>query len=191
MKKEGVNIYTERYSDFASAIAQYEKEMRRLFEQQEKPQVLKSEALPEPAPVPMPIPVPEPAKSEEPPKEQTVDFGSVIVEVTTARGAIPLEGVTVVISSLDFEDSKGRKELIKIEQTGSEGRTKPVALPTVNKDLSLTPGNNEPFSTVYVSAQTRGYFPVKDRPVDIFMDETSILKIDLVPKPENLKGEML
>ncbi|MBP1569422.1 MAG: hypothetical protein J6A12_03410, partial [Oscillospiraceae bacterium] len=56
------------------------------------------------------------------------------------------------------------------------------------RELSLEPGSSEPFSTFYVTASEKDFEPVKSRPVDVFAIEVSILKIDLVPKPEKLYG---
>ncbi len=157
-------------------MEQYEREMRRLFSEK------KPEGLPIIKETLSPV--------EEVPVPETKNEGKLIVEVTTAKGAVPLSEVTVVIDRTDLNDPKGRKELIKIEETNADGRTKPVSIQTVNKNLSLEPGNSDPFSTVYVSAQIRNFEPVRDRPVDLFTDEISILKIDLVPKPEVLGEEM-
>ena len=181
-EKEGVFISTERYTDFNRMIEQYEQEMRRLFAEKQKASDLKEkEENFEIAPQQPEI------KKEQ---KQTVPdgFGSIIVEITTGRGAVPLSGIDVVIDRLDFADPYGRQELVAVLETDQSGRTKPVAVKTVSKDLSLVPGNSEPFSTFYVTASEKGFEPVKSRPVDVFANEVSILKIDLVPKPENLNG---
>jgi len=39
-----------------------------------------------------------------------------------------------------------------------------------------------------VTASEKGFEPAKNRPVDVFANEVSILKIDLIPKPEKLFG---
>ena len=181
-EKEGVFISTERYSDFNSMIERYEQEMRRLFAEKQKATDLKVKEES------FEITPPQPEIKAE--QRQTVSdgFGSIIVEVTTGRGAIPLSGIDVVIDRLDFSDPYGRQELIAVLETDQSGRTKPVEVKTVSKELSLVPGNSEPFSTFYVTASEKGFEPVKSRPVDVFANEISILKIDLVPKPENLGG---
>lgn len=187
-------ISTERYSDFNSMIERYEQEMRKLFEEKQKnsgfeePAVEVMEHLKNVVPVPE-IPEKEPEiKSEEPPKIVPDGIGNIIVEVTTGRGAVPLAGIDVVIDRLDLDDPKGRQELVAVLETDQSGRTKPVPVKTVSRELSLVPGNAEPFSTFYVTASEKGFEPVKSRPVDVFANEVSILKIDLVPKPENLYG---
>ena len=178
-------ISTERYSDFNSMIERYEQEMRRLFSEKQKNAVFE-----EPVKAVM-----APPKKEEPPIEVVPEekaildgTGKIIVEVTTARGAVPIEGADIVIDRLDFDDPKGRMRLVAVETTNQSGRTREVEVKTVSRELSLVPGNGNPFSTFYVSAAETGFEPVKNRPVDVFSNEVSILKIDLVPKPENLSG---
>ncbi len=185
-------------------IEQYEKEMRKLFEESRKANTEFSEPVIEAAvykedepEVPefqqreqdgieipqMPV-LPMPEKNEKTEQKK----GNIIVEVTTARGAVPLNGVTVVIDRFDKNDPMGRKELIAVRETNQSGRTDPVAVFAEERELSLEPGQNDPFFTYYVSAKEKGYAPVKDRPVDVFSGEISILKIDLIPKPENLSA---
>ena len=173
-------IPTERYSDFNSMIERYEQEMRKLFAEKQK--IAEEEKF-----VPEVLPV-ETKIQKEQTKFVPDGTGSIIVEVTTGRGAVPLSGIDVVIDRLDFDDPKGRQKLVAVLETDQSGRTKPVEVETVSKELSLVPGNSEPFSTFYVTASEKGFEPVKSRPVDVFASEVSILKIDLVPKPENLNG---
>lgn len=196
-------IATERYSDFNSMIEQYEQEMRRIFAEKQK---IADSITDESESIRQVLNVTDenetnnligiPQETQEAPlKEGTTDsriisdgVGNIIVEVTTARGAIPMEGTDVVIDRLDGNDENGRQELIAVETTNQSGRTRPVSVNTVSKELSLVPGNSEPFSTFYVTAAVMGFEPVKSRPVDVFANEISILKIDLIPKPEHLSG---
>lgn len=196
-------ILMERYSDFNSMIERYEKEMRRLFEEKQRVSGFEEPAVQtadfsataqmtdftEPenlAEEKTDIPVFNvPDEPEEKTAENVERKGKIIAEVTTGRGAVPLSGVTVVIDRLDAEDPIGRKELVAVKITDQSGRTAPAEVNALPKDLSLEPGNTDPFTTFYVSAEAKGFEPVKNRPVDVFSDEISILKIDLVPKPEN------
>ena len=183
-------IPTERYSDFNDMIARYEQEMRKLFAEKHK-ETLPEEKVSETSEPVKNIPrIPEEkTERENKPKQIVPDgIGNIIVEVTTGRGAVPLSGVDVVIDRLDIYDPKGRQELIAVETTDQSGRTKPVPVKTVSRELSLEPGNTEPFSTFYVTAAEKDFEPVKSRPVDVFANEVSILKINLVPKPEKLYG---
>ena len=183
-------ISTERYSDFNSMIERYEQEMRKLFAEKQKISGFEEPAKEVTAPLKNVVPVQEitEIKREEQPKTVPDGIGNIIVEVTTGRGAIPLPEIDVIIDRLDLDDPDGRQELIAVLETDRSGRTKPVAVKTVSRELSLVPGNSEPFSTFYVTASEKGFEPVKNRPVDVFANEVSILKIDLIPKPENLYG---
>ena len=182
-------IPTERFSDFNSMIERYEQEMRKLFAEKQKETGFSEKAKESFAPIEI-IPEKDEIKKTLPPEDKTVPegIGNIIVEVTTGRGAVPLSGVDVVIDRLDIDDPRGRKELIAVKTTDQSGRTKPVPVKTVSRELSLEPGNSEPFSTFYVTASEKDFEPVKNRPVDVFANEVSILKIDLVPKPEKLYG---
>ena len=200
-EKEGVFIYTERYSDFNSMIEQYEKEMRRLFEESRRANGDFLEPAAETAVFPQDYPeVPElrQTEQEEPeilvPEKTKAGFskeknGKIIVEVTTGKGAVPLSGVTVIIDRFDSKDPMGRKELVAVRETNRSGRTETVMVSAAERELSLEPGSADPFSTYYVSAGQKGFVPVKDRPTDVFSGEVAILKIDLIPMPENLSGE--
>lgn len=203
-------IFTERYSDFNSMIEQYEKEMRKLFEESRRANGTFDEPAAETAVFPEDAPevpqflqkeqdnteIPEYEEktqqmsvAEEPSVQNTENKeGSIIAEVTTAKGAVPLAGVTVVIDRFDQKDPMGRKELIAVRETNENGRTSAVSVPAEEKELSLEPGQSDPFSTYYVSVWEKGYTPIKNRPADVFSDEVSILKIDLVPNPENLSA---
>ena len=183
-------ISTERYSDFNSMIERYEQEMRKLFAEKQKISGFEEPVREVMEPLKNVVPVQEitEIKREEQPKTVPDGIGNIIVEVTTGRGAIPLPEIDVIIDRLDFDDPDGRQELIAVLETDRSGRTKPVAVKTVSRELSLIPGNSEPFSTFYVTASEKGFEPVKNRPVDVFANEVSILKIDLIPKPENLYG---
>ena len=183
-------ISTERYSDFNSMIERYEQEMRKLFSEKQKISGFEEPVREVMEPLKNVVPVQEitEIKKEEQPKTVPDGIGNIIVEVTTGRGAIPLPEIDVIIDRLDLDDPDGRQELIAVLETDRSGRTKPVAVKTVSREHSLVPGNSEPFSTFYVTASEKGFEPVKNRPVDVFANEVSILKIDLVPKPENLYG---
>jgi len=132
MRKKVFFIPTERYSDFNSMIERYEQEMRRIFAEKQRISGFEEPAaetavFPEDAPA-VPefqqreqdnIKVPEPEREEkaQPLPEIVPDgIGHIIVEVTTARGAVPLSGVDVVIDRLDTDDAKGRQELITLKQ---------------------------------------------------------------------------
>lgn len=116
------------------------------------------------------------------------DSGYIIVSTNSGRDAIPISGATVVIDRLDEHDHDSRQELVAVLTTNQSGRTEPVKVRTVSRTLSQSPGDLGPFVTYYVSAKSFGYYPVINRPVDVFGGETSLLELELIPLPEDLSG---
>ena len=181
---------TERYSDFNSMIEKYEREMRRIFEEKQKisfeePSAKTAAFIPD-SPTIMQYPKEQNNINIPEEKEQPDKTGTITVEVSTAKGVVPISDAVVLIDKLDVKDELGRKELLAVLSTNQSGRTNPLEVNAMPRDLSLEPGSSDPFTTFYVSAEKKGFEPVKNRPVDVFADEISILKIDLIPKPENL-----
>lgn len=117
------------------------------------------------------------------------DLGQIIVTVTSGRDAYPIAGVNVIIDRDDVNDGGGRQELVGVLVTNSSGRTEPITVETVNRDLSREPNEKgDTFTTYYVSARKDGYFPIDKYPVDVFGGQTSILELSFVPQPEYLGG---
>lgn len=201
-----MKIYNERYSDFESMIKRYEREMRETYENKNRG-INSEEPMINDGVFPNekePSFVSEQIEAE----NQTVDDSSrdsdyedspaseddkgyIIVITNSGRGAVPLEGVNVVVDRVNEDDPNHRQELVKILSTNSSGRTSKIEVSTVGRRLSQVPGNPGPFATYYVSANLSGYIPVRDQPVDVFGGETSLLKIELVPEPEDLGGGKL
>ena len=69
--------------------------------------------------------------------------GYLTVRVSTARGAIPLEGATVNVRGDDADSS----EIIFSLLSDRDGRTPTVTLPTPPKENSTSPGISPAFST--------------------------------------------
>ena len=117
------------------------------------------------------------------------DLGQIIVTATSGRDAYPIAGVNVIIDRTDANDGGGRQELVGILVTNSSGRTEPLTVETVNRDLSREPDEKgDTFTTYYVSARKAGYFPIDKYPVDVFGGQTSILELSFTPEPEYLGG---
>lgn len=117
------------------------------------------------------------------------DLGKIIVTATSGRDAYPIAGVNVIIDRADTNDGGGRRELVGILVTNSSGRTEPLTVETVNRDLSREPDEKgDTFTTYYISARKAGYFPIDRYPVDVFGGQTSILELSFTPEPECLGG---
>ena len=195
-------INNERYSDFESLIARYEREMREAYGKTPLPMAgppAEPAKMPEepelsgvaPAKMPEEPPLSERPFPEEPPAEEDErhpqdDTGKIMVTANAGRGAVPLSGVSVLIDRNDPDDGIRRQELVGLLETDSSGKTEEISVQTVSRLLSLVPGNEGPFATYYVSTRLAGYVPVDHRPVDVFGGQTSLLKVEMVPEAEDL-----
>ncbi len=113
-------------------------------------------------------------------------MGYVIVNVTTARGAIPLEGAVVRI--FNYENGGENGALVVTQKTNSSGRTERIPLPAPPRSASQTPGNGKSYSTYNIDAQYDGYYNQYYINVPIFDGVTAIQNVDLVPVAENGRG---
>ena len=115
--------------------------------------------------------------------QKNTGVGYVIVNVTTARGAIPLGGAVVRIFNYENEGKNG--SLIITQKTNSSGRTDRIPLPAPPRSSSQSPGNGKSYSTYNIDAQYDGFYNQYYINVPIFDGVTAIQNIDLVPVAEN------
>ena len=106
--------------------------------------------------------------------------GYLIVQVTTANTAIPLEGAFVRIS----RDAPGNAVLYEL-RTGADGRTERVALSAPPRSASLSPGGGTAFSPYNIEVTLAEYGSTVYQHVPIFDGITSIQGADLIPLPQN------
>lgn len=138
------------------------------------PQMQTPEA-PEPQ-QPTPMSPTEPA--ETPPMSGT---GYLVVRVTTASGAIPLEDALVTVK----EYSQDNDEIITVKKTNSSGLTEKISLPAPSKNISLGAGRGKAYSTYYIEVLKDNYIPQHYINVPIFDGVTAIQNADMIPYPEN------
>ena len=107
--------------------------------------------------------------------------------VTTALGAIPLEGALVTVSTA--ADENGARTLLYAVPTDAGGLTPPLPLPTPPRGNSLTPDSGPPFAVYTVEASRAGYTPRAALYVTMFADVPALLPIALTPLPENAASD--
>ena len=90
--------------------------------------------------------------------DNNMGYGYMIVRVTTARGAIPLEGATVTVHNYDPEFESGRGDIIAVYTTGQSGLTEKFALPAPPRELSMSPGNGKTYAVYNLSVTKPGYY---------------------------------
>lgn len=109
--------------------------------------------------------------------------GSLVVFVTTARSAIPVQDARVSIFKPDT------KQLLGFRRTNAEGIASRFETTTPNIDLSLTPQNPDnayetPFAIFDVQVDHPKYQSVLIEDVQVFSDRESIQNVDLIPLAE-------
>lgn len=111
--------------------------------------------------------------------------GYMIVRVTTARGAIPLEGATVTVSDYFDENTKERGNAIYTLKTNASGLTDKFALPAPPRELSQSPGNGKSYLTYNIAVTKDGYYQQNYINAPVFEGITSIQNADMIPLSDN------
>ena len=114
--------------------------------------------------------------------------GYLIVQVTTARGAIPLEGAKVDIRAYDPEEASNpatRADVLMSLTSGRDGNTIRIPLPAPPRALSEKPGSTKPYSLYQADVSLDGYFSQAYIGIPIFDGITAIQPAVLIPLPEN------
>jgi hypothetical protein len=115
-------------------------------------------------------------------ESQKQSYGRLLVSVTTALGALPVEGAQVLIFS-KAEGGENRSVLYSL-RTDASGQTPRVLLKTVSETLSESPGAASPYTTYAVSVRKNGYYYAEENEVPIFEGVTSVQPMDLIPVAE-------
>ncbi len=104
--------------------------------------------------------------------------GKILVRVSAAENAIPLEGVTVVITR---RGSGAVLELLGLRSTNADGQTTPVPVSTPDRELSESPSGEKSWSSVDITANTPGFERVIVENVQVFSGVTTIQDFALIP----------
>ena len=107
-------------------------------------------------------------------------IGYLVVRVTTARGAIPLENATVSVRGSTIQNSG----IIYSLETNMSGLTPRLSLPTPPKSNSLSPEQDTPYSLWNIEVFHKGFVRAKYSGVPVYPDITSIQNAELIPLAE-------
>lgn len=103
--------------------------------------------------------------------------GSIRVHVTTARGARPVPGATVIIAR---EEPNGTEDLMSLQVTGQSGEIANVVVPSPPPSAD----QRNPISYRYdVSVYAAGYYRENSKNVPVFPNIVSVQNFDLIPLP--------
>lgn len=114
-------------------------------------------------------------------KEGDTGTGYLIVKVSTALGAIPIEGALVTVRSQEQKQS----DVIYSLKSDRNGLTVKIPLSAPSIKESEAPGNTLPYSLYSVDVSKDGYIPLKLSNVAIFDSITSVQPATIIPLPDN------
>lgn len=117
--------------------------------------------------------------------------GYLVVHVTTARGAIPLEGAAVSIRPNEDEDTTSRADILYATVTDRDGNTERITLPAPPRQNSMSPGQVPPYATYHLEVRREGYGMQSFAALPIFSGITAIQPVDLIPLAEDGSGNLL
>ena len=110
------------------------------------------------------------------------NIGFLVIEARTANGALPTEGARVSIYEyLPTNDDKNEGKLLYSVLTDQDGKTPKLALGVKSKELSMSPGNINPFSVYNISVEKEGYYNNRYINVPVFQGITSVQPVELIP----------
>lgn len=115
------------------------------------------------------------------------EIGYLTVRVSTAGGAVPLEGAAVNVRGGNIELS----EVLFSLTTNSDGITPTVSLATPPRSSSETPQEAAPAYAVYnIDVYAKGYIPALFNNIPVFSGINSIQPAVLVPAAEAPHGKI-
>ena len=109
--------------------------------------------------------------------------GYLVVRVSTASGAIPIEKATVTVRGGEESNS----DYYRSFYSGASGLTEKIALPAPLRSLSEDPSNGgvRPFALYSVDVFSDGYVDLSFVNVPVFDTITSIQPANMIPRPDN------
>lgn len=114
--------------------------------------------------------------------------GYLTAYVTTALGAIPLEGANVKVFEYQNENENNKGSLITSRITNREGKTDKIPLEAPPRINSQSKSSEKSYYTYNLEVFLEGYYPQQYINVPIFENIHAIQEIDLLPISENGKS---
>ena len=146
--------------------------------------------IPEPRPLPRPsspAPSTRPSDGDRSDTRPMTGQGKLVFQITTAGGAIPLEGAEVTLrQSRGPTDAGG--DVLSVLYSGRDGKTEALTLPAPARGYSLEPardGAPVPYALYNADVKLRGFYSQSYIRIPIFDGITSIQRASLIPLPEN------
>ncbi len=105
-------------------------------------------------------------------------FGTLVLNITVADGALPLRDAKIRITGADEEN----REIVYSVRSDIDGISEKIALPAPEKALSLSPGAPSPAYAVYnIEVGSEGYYTKRISSVPVFEGTETILPVNMLP----------
>ena len=122
------------------------------------------------------------------PAQEMTGLGKLVFQITTASGAIPLEGAEVILRKFRSTSDGNGGEVVAVLYSGGDGKTEIVTLPAPARSFSLEPaldGAPVPYALYDAEVNLDHYFTQSYIRIPVFDGITSIQRASLIPLPEN------
>ncbi len=122
------------------------------------------------------------------PTSEMTGAGKLVFQITTANGAIPLEGAEIILRKFRSISDGNGGEVVAVLYSGGDGKTEVLTLPAPARALSLEPardGAPAPYALYDAEVNLDHYFTQSYIRIPIFDGITSIQRASLVPLPES------
>ena len=109
---------------------------------------------------------------------EQISNGYLIVKVSTANGAIPIENASVIVQG----KNENNQNVLLSFLTDRDGLTPRITLYAPEKELSEVPSpKSKPYSTYNIDVFKDGYYPQHYNGVPIFQNVTAIQYAHIIP----------
>ena len=121
------------------------------------------------------------------PNESPTGQGILVFQITTAGGAIPLEGAEVTLRE-SRSLTEGSGDVVAVLFSGRDGKTEALPLPAPARSYSLEPSRDGapiPYALYNADVRMDGFYKQSYIRIPVFDGITSIQRASLIPLPEN------
>lgn len=112
-----------------------------------------------------------------------MQIGYITARVYTSRAEIPIPMATFTVYS---SDENGNKELLGIRITDQNGKTELIPIECPDSNLSVTPGNDTPYTIVNVRIDHPEYNTFTVNGVQVFAGQVSLQNAEMQPTTTNI-----
>lgn len=103
--------------------------------------------------------------------------GSLVFRLSTAGGALPVEGASVTLTGSGDDENK----IYAVLRSDSSGNTPKIDLPAPQRSSSFNPDIEKPYAVYKASVVKEGYKIVENIMIPIFSGITALQPVEMLP----------